>query len=111
MSLDATPIPRVIPVLLLDDDGMVKTVRYTDPTYVGDPVNVINLFNRFEVDEIALLNIRATVGGTAVPFALIEELASECWVPTLTRRPWPEAAIVRTVRAASSSAASEMSSE
>ncbi len=60
---------------------MVKTVRYTDPTYVGDPVNVINLFNRFEVDEIALLNIRATVDGTAMPFALMEELASECWVP------------------------------
>jgi len=60
---------------------MVKTVRYSDPRYVGDPVNVINLFNRFEVDEIALLDIRATVNGVDPSYSLIEELASECWVP------------------------------
>lgn len=60
---------------------MVKTVRFEDPRYVGDPVNVINLFNRFEVDEIALLDIRATVDGREPPYELIEHLASECWVP------------------------------
>lgn len=75
------PIPRVIPCLLLDDDGMVKTVRFEDPRYVGDPVNVINLFNRFEVDEISLLDIRATVEGREPSYDLIEHLASECWVP------------------------------
>jgi imidazole glycerol-phosphate synthase subunit HisF len=60
---------------------MVKTVRYENPRYVGDPVNVINLFNRFEVDEITLLDIRATVDGRKPPYELIEHLASECWVP------------------------------
>ncbi len=60
---------------------MVKTVKYADPRYVGDPVNVINLFNRFEVDEITLLDIRATVDGREPPYELIEHLASECWVP------------------------------
>jgi imidazole glycerol-phosphate synthase subunit HisF len=74
-------IPRVIPVLLLDDDQFVKTTRFTNPTYLGDPVNVINLFNRFEVDEIALLDIRATVRRTSPSMDLIRELASECWVP------------------------------
>jgi len=75
------PIPRVIPALLLDDDGMVKTTRYRDPDYLGDPINIINLFNRFEVDEIALLDISATRGNRPPPFDLIERLASECWVP------------------------------
>lgn len=60
---------------------MVKTVRYADPRYLGDPINVINLFNRFEVDEIVLLDIGATVGKADTPYELIEQLASECWVP------------------------------
>jgi imidazole glycerol-phosphate synthase subunit HisF len=75
------PIPRVIPALLVDKDGMVKTVRYKDPDYLGDPINIINLFNRFEVDEIALLDIGATREDRPPPFELIERLASECWVP------------------------------
>lgn len=60
---------------------MVKTTRYKDPDYLGDPINIINLFNRFEVDEIALLDIGATRGNRPPPFDLIERLASECWVP------------------------------
>ena len=60
---------------------MVKTIRYRDPDYLGDPINIINLFNRFEVDEIALLDIGATRGSRPPPFELIERLASECWVP------------------------------
>lgn len=60
---------------------MVKTVRFEDGAYLGDPINVINLFNRFEVDEIALLDVRATVEGRPPPFELIERLAAECWVP------------------------------
>jgi cyclase len=74
-------IPRVIPVLLLDDEQFVKTTRFAAPVYVGDPVNVINLFNRFEVDEIVLLDVRATVRKTEPSLDLIRELASECWVP------------------------------
>lgn len=81
MHPDARPIPRVIPCLLLDDEAMVKTVRFEDSAYLGDPINVVNLFNRFEVDEIALLDVRATVGGRPPPFELIERLAAECWVP------------------------------
>lgn len=60
---------------------MVKTIRYADPTYLGDPINVINLFNRFEVDEITLLDIGATRAGAPPPFELLEQLAAECWVP------------------------------
>ena len=60
---------------------MVKTVRFSSPRYLGDPINVINLFNRFEVDEITLLDIGATRRGEPPPFELIERLAAECWVP------------------------------
>ncbi len=81
MHPDERPIPRVIPCLLLDDEAMFKTVRFEDSAYLGDPINVINLFNRFEVDEITLLDVRATVQGRPPPFELIERLAAECWVP------------------------------
>ena len=80
-DLNLRPIPRVIPCLLIEDEGMVKTIKFKDPTYLGDAINIINLFNRFEVDEIVLLDIRATQRRQPPPFALIERLASECWVP------------------------------
>jgi cyclase len=76
-----TIIPRVIPTLLLDDEAFVKTTGYRAPRYVGDPVNVINLFNRFEVDEIVLLDIGATPRRKEPAFDLIGQLAAECWVP------------------------------
>jgi imidazole glycerol-phosphate synthase subunit HisF len=60
---------------------MVKTVRFEEGAYLGDPVNVINLFNRFEVDEITLLDVRATVEDRPPAFDLIGNLAAECWVP------------------------------
>lgn len=60
---------------------MVKTVRFEEGAYLGDPINVINLFNRFEVDEIALLDVRATLAGRPPDFDLVERLAAECWVP------------------------------
>ncbi len=60
---------------------MVKTRRFGKRTYLGDPVNVINLFNQFEVDEIVLLDIGATVSGRGPDFDLIESVAGECWVP------------------------------
>lgn len=60
---------------------MVKTRRFGKRIYLGDPVNVINLFNRFEVDEIVLLDIGATARGNGPDVALIQNLADECWVP------------------------------
>ena len=71
----------MIPALLLEDDAFVKTRNFRDATYIGDPINVINLFNRFEVDEIVLLDIGATVNQREPSFDLIRQLAAECWVP------------------------------
>jgi len=60
---------------------MVKTRRFRKRIYLGDPVNVISLFNRFEVDEIALLDIGCSIHGCKPDMALISTLSEECWVP------------------------------
>ena len=70
-----------MPCLLIDDGAMVKTRRFGKQTYLGDPLNVINLFNRFEVDEIVLLDIRASVNRSSPDYKTIEMVADECWVP------------------------------
>lgn len=74
--------PRLIPVLLLDRDRrLVKTVRFRERTYVGDPFNVLRLFNEKEVDEICILDIDATSDGRSPDIGFLSELASECFMP------------------------------
>ena len=72
---------RVIPCLLLRGAGLVKTTRFTDAKYVGDPINAIRIFNDKEVDELVLLDIAATRAGRGPSFSLIEEVAGECFMP------------------------------
>lgn len=74
-------IPRVIPTLLLRGAGLVKTERFTRPVYLGDPINVIRIFNDKEVDELVLLDITATIEGRPPNFKLLGEVASECFMP------------------------------
>ncbi|MFH1603126.1 MAG: imidazole glycerol phosphate synthase subunit HisH, partial [Pseudomonadota bacterium] len=72
---------RVIPCLLLTNGGLVKTKRFSDPTYVGDPINAIRIFNEKEVDELLVLDIEASKSGKGPPFDLIEQFAGECFMP------------------------------
>jgi imidazole glycerol-phosphate synthase subunit HisF len=72
---------RVIPCLLLKGAGLVKTVRFKDPKYVGDPINAVRIFNEKEVDELIFLDITASRDGKEPPFAVIEDIASECFMP------------------------------
>lgn len=75
-------MPRLIPILLLDRNArLVKTVRFDERTYIGDPFNVIRIFNEKEVDEICVLDIDACVQGRAPDTGFIRELASECFMP------------------------------
>ena len=74
-------LPRLIPCLLLDGNGLVKTRRFKEPTYVGDPINAIKLFNDKLVDELIFLDITATREGKEPNYALLEKLASECFMP------------------------------
>ena len=73
--------PRAIPCLLLRNGRLVKTIRFEKPQYVGDPINAVRIFNDMEVDEIVVLDIGATPDGTGIPFDLIGEMASECFMP------------------------------
>lgn len=72
---------RVIPCLLLKDGGLVKTIRFRDPKYVGDPINTIKIFNDKEVDELMLLDISASRERKGPAFTTISQIASECFMP------------------------------
>lgn len=74
-------LPRVIPVLLLEGDRFVKTLKFDEPVYVGDPVNVLSIFNDFEVDEMLLVDIGAAKQRVPIQFDRLEEFASEAFVP------------------------------
>ncbi len=70
-----------MPCLLLKDGVLVKTVKFKNPTYVGDPVNAIRIYNELEVDELVFLDITATAGGKKPPFKVLAEIADECFMP------------------------------
>lgn len=72
---------RVMPCLLLKDAALVKTIKFQNPDYVGDPSNAIRIYNEKEVDELIFLDITATPSGRAPDLNLIERLASECFMP------------------------------
>jgi len=73
--------PRVIPCLLLLNKGLVKTVKFKDPKYLGDPINIVRIFNDKEVDELVFLDITATVENRPPSFDLLRNIASECFMP------------------------------
>lgn len=73
--------PRIIPCLLVHDDGLVKTVAFKDPKYVGDPINAVKIFNEKETDELAVFDIDATSRGNEPNFRMIANLAVECRMP------------------------------
>lgn len=72
---------RIIPVLLLDNTKLVKTIKYSNPNYIGDPINAVKIFNEKEVDEIAVLDISASVQNKEPNYDKIEEIASEAFMP------------------------------
>lgn len=72
---------RVMPCLLLRGEGLVKTVKFKEFTYVGDPINAVRIYNDMEVDELVFLDITATTDTREPNFKLIEEIAGECFMP------------------------------
>lgn len=73
--------PRLIPVLLLREGGLVKTKKFKGEVYIGDPINTVKLYNDMEVDEIVILDIDASKNGDAPDFELIKDFACECFMP------------------------------
>lgn len=72
---------RVIPCLLLRGKGLVKTIQFKNPVYLGDPLNIINIFNKKMVDEIIILDIDATRASKEPNFELMQRIASVCFSP------------------------------
>lgn len=73
--------PRIIPVLLIDDRDLIKTINFKKPTYLGDPVNALKIFNRKGIDEMAVLDISASKKGLEPDFELLTDMASEAFMP------------------------------
>lgn len=73
--------PRIIPCLLIHEKGLVKTVQFSNPKYVGDPINAVKIFNEMEVDEIIVLDIDATKEKREPDYKMISHLAEECRMP------------------------------
>jgi cyclase len=71
----------VIPVLLLENENLVKTVRFENAKYIGDPVNAVRIFNEKRVDELMLLDIRATPARGVINEAVLGDIASEAFMP------------------------------
>jgi len=72
---------RLIPVLTIAGDKLVKTVRFKKPNYIGDPINAVKIFNDKKVDEVVLLDITATKENREPNYAKIEEICSEAFMP------------------------------
>lgn len=73
--------PRIIPCLLVHNKGLVKTVTFKNPKYVGDPINAVKIFNEKEVDELMVLDIDASVQNREPDLTMIKNLATECRMP------------------------------
>lgn len=73
--------PRIIPCLLIHNGGLVKTVQFGSPKYVGDPLNAVRIFNEKEVDELMVVDIDASRLNRPPNEKLIAQLAAECRMP------------------------------
>ncbi len=65
----------------MSNGALVKTVKFKNPTYVGDPVNAVRIFNQKEVDELILLDIDATTHNRGIDYETLGKLVSECFMP------------------------------
>lgn len=74
-------LPRCIPVLLLQNGALVKTIQFQNPRYIGDPLNAVRIFNEKEVDELIFLDLDASMKNTPIPFQFLQEIAEECFMP------------------------------
>ncbi len=72
---------RIIPCLLLINESLVKTTKFDNPLYVGDPINTVRIFNELEVDELCFLDIRASVENREPNYKILAQIADECFMP------------------------------
>jgi len=70
-----------MPCLLLKGKGLVKTTRFQNERYIGDPINAVRIFNQKEVDELVFFDIDSTVKNSPINYPLLEQITSECFMP------------------------------
>jgi len=73
--------PRVIPILLLKNLGLVKSIKFKDYRYIGDPINAVKIFNDKKADELVFLDILASKEGRVPNHDLIQKIADESNMP------------------------------
>jgi imidazole glycerol-phosphate synthase subunit HisF len=73
--------PRFLPALLMRRGALIKTVRFGEYSYVGDPINVVRIFGEKEVDELLLLDIFASRENSGPDFSTLNKLLPECFMP------------------------------
>ena len=73
--------PRIIPLLLIDNQNLVKTIKFANPRYLGDPINAVKIFNGKGVDELCVLDITATKEKRAPDFNYLKDIAGEAFMP------------------------------
>ncbi len=73
--------PRIIPCLLMKGHGLVKTIKFKNARYLGDPINIVRIFNDKEVDELILLDITVTKERRDISFEFLKQVVSECFMP------------------------------
>jgi cyclase len=74
-------LKRIMPCLLYDGKGLVKTIKFKNPTYIGDPINAIKIFNEKEVDELIFIDINASKEKRKPDISRISDFAGECFMP------------------------------
>lgn len=74
-------MPRVIPVLSIVQNDLVKTIKYTGPRYLGDPINAVKIFNGKFVDELVVTDIRASLEETPINFEILSDIAKQAFMP------------------------------
>jgi cyclase len=73
--------PRIIPVLLLKGNVLVKTIAFKDPKYIGDPINAVKIFNDLKADELVFLDINATKENRLISLDFVREVGEEANMP------------------------------
>lgn len=73
--------PRIIPVLLLKNPALVKSVQFKNHRYIGDPINAVRIFNNLKADELVLLDIEASKNNRLISLDFVKSVGEEAYMP------------------------------
>ena len=74
-------LPRIIPILTLKGKGLVKTIKFKNSRYIGDPINAVKIFNELQADELIFLDITASKENRSIEPELVRNIGDEAFMP------------------------------